>query len=848
MRLELTPEPESSHRRLAHRITRITNRRFTAETQSTQRLRREDLKFEIANLKLQTTLCAPSAPLCVSAVRLLSLCAILLTPCAAAHYTSAQTATRDAVNMSTAASNVVRGRVADANGASIANASVVLRNLATGLERVAQTDADGAFAFAGVRAGDRYRLTASAQGFARASSELTTRDDDILLSLEPAPLVEQVFVVSGSRQEELRESLNTKVDVVTRAQIRDTGYESVGEVLREVPGVLTRRGSETAGEAGASVQGIDSRQVLVLLDGQPLIGARGIKRGVINLDRQSIGRLERIEVVKGASSALYGSDAIGGVINLITREPSHPFEFALTTSGGTRGIFDGRAEAGFARKSLSGFFTLERHKNNGFDLTPTTFDTTGAGFHRTDAYARVRYQFADNFSVTGFANSYWNNARGRSVGEEGAQFNDINDEAQNYGLTADWQLDPRTSLQARGYFARFDEISRGQLAPPRNTILPDGNLFERLGKLDATFTRVIGERQLLQAGGEWWTNRYRGTNRVRDAAQGHRADTRVLWAQDRISLNRFTVTLGARYDNHSIFGSAFSPKAAVNMRLTETLSARASYGRGFRAPDLGQLYFRFLNPTNFYQVIGNPDLEPERANSYQAGGEYTARRGRLRFGFNAFRNDVENLIEAVNLGFIRTQAQLNSIIAQEGIDPLFNPQLNRLLFLYKNIRNVHTQGFEFDGNVALPRGFNAGGAYTYLDARDETANLFLANRHRHQGFTRFGWEDARRGFRTNVRGTFYSSWIATRTTVSGARLDTIAPAFALWDFYAAQRFFRNERSAAEIFFTVDNITNNQDPNTGRLNAQGAPLPLYRAEAGRTFRIGVRYTFGGAGVR
>lgn len=103
-----------------------------------------------------------------------------------------------------------------------------------------------------------------------------------------------------------------------RSRIEETGgHESVGEILREVPGVVTRRGSETAGSAGEQIQGIDSRQVLVLIDGQPIVGARGIKRGgVLNLDRQSTARLDRVEVVQGAASALCGSEALWGVINL----------------------------------------------------------------------------------------------------------------------------------------------------------------------------------------------------------------------------------------------------------------------------------------------------------------------------------------------------------------------------------------------------------------------------------------------------------------------------------------------------------------------------------------------------
>lgn len=733
-------------------------------------------------------------------------------------------------------SYTVRGRVTDERGAAIAGAVITLRNAATGIERVTAANTDGDFSFSGIRAG-RYFAVASASGFARVKKEFDAeRESELAFTLEPSPLTERVTIVSGSRQEELRESLNTKVDVVTRARIRDTGDETVGEVLREVPGVVTRRGSETSGVAGEQVQGIDSRQVLVLRDGQPIIGARGIKSGIINLDRQSVARLEQVEIVKGASSALYGSDAIGGVINLITREPQRPLEFSLTTAGGNFGAFDSRGELGFARERLNGFFTFERHKNNGFDLTPTTFDTTGAGFHRYDAYGKLKYQLTPKFSLTGAINSYWNYERGRVVGEQGAQFNNQDQQSQDYGLTADWQIDARTNLQARGYFARFDEITRGSLAPPKNTILPDGNLYERLGKIDATISRLIGERQFAQFGGEWWTDRYRGINRVRDA-NGERADTRVVWGQDRISLNRVTLTLGARYDNHSIFGSAFSPKVAANVRVNEHLRLRASYGRGFRAPDLGQLYFRFLNPTNFYQVIGNPNLRPEHANSFQVGGEYTARR--VRVGVNLFRNDVANLIDTASLGFITSQAQLDAIIASERIDPLFNPVLNRLLFFYKNIRNAHTQGIELDGEIQLPRGFAVSGAYTYLDARDETVNLPLTNRNRHQGFARLAWAEPRWGVRANLRGTFYSSWIVSRSS-SG---EVIAPRFTLWDVYAAKSLYRNEeRGALEVFAAINNFTDSRDPNAGKPDATNRPLPIYRAEAGRTFRLGLRYTF------
>lgn len=215
----------------------------------------------------------------------------------------------------------VKGTVQDSANLPIAGAVVVLRNRSTGLERLTNTDVEGKFSFGNLNAAG-YEIIATATGFGRRSQAVEINGSEILVMLEPEQFHETVTVISGSRQAELQESLNTAVEVVTRREIDSKGYQTVGEVLKEVPGVQTRLGSDTgtvSGIAGEQIQGVGSRQSLVLLDGFPIIAARGIKSGTINLDRQSTGKIEQVEVVKGAASALYGSDAIGGVVNLISR-------------------------------------------------------------------------------------------------------------------------------------------------------------------------------------------------------------------------------------------------------------------------------------------------------------------------------------------------------------------------------------------------------------------------------------------------------------------------------------------------------------------------------------------------
>lgn len=737
-----------------------------------------------------------------------------------------------------AQSGSLAGVIRDGSGAVIAGGTVIVRQPGTSFERIAESGRDGRFVVRPIPDG-AYEVEVIAPGFAPVS--VTARvpaDQPLALALVPAPVVEAVQVVSASRQQELRETLNTNVAVISRRQIEESGSQTVAELLREVPGVVSRRGSETAGAAGQQIQGIDSRQVLVLVDGQPLAGARGIKRGVINLDRQSVDRLEQVEVVKGASSALYGSDAIGGVINLITREATAPFDTTGELSGGSAGEANAVAAVGVRRDRASALFSVEHHQNDGFDLTPTTFDTTGAPFERLDFLGRGRLRAGDTVSLAAVVTGYDNRTTGRSNGELGAQEDVIDEQTVNLNLQADWLPRTGTAIQARGYLARYDERSTATLAPPVSTVLAPGELRERLYKVDASFSQVLGGRQQLQGGVEFWKDTYSGLNRLRTDA-GEEASIATTWLQHRLTFgSRVTTTAGVRYDQHSEFGGAVSPKLAANARLGGGLSVRASYGRGFRAPDIGQLYYRFLNPSSIYQVVGNPDLQPEYANSLQAGGEYASAGRRVRFGVNLFRNDVRDLIESVSLGFAATPAQVQQIFQREVLDLSFRPVAGRLLLTYKNINDAVTQGVEFDGEWAVVTGLTVAGAYTYLEASDEVTGLALTGRNRHHGHVRATWRHPRAGFTANLRGLFQGEWIAARATVNGQAQDTFAPGYALWDAYASQRVLRG----LHVFAAVDNLADNQDPNVGQVSATGAPLAIYRPEVGRTVRFGLRWSW------
>ncbi len=722
----------------------------------------------------------------------------------------------------------VEGTVFDSSGRVLVGADVFLRDLDSGLEVHRVTDNEGRFQFLAERG--RYQVTAAMSGFDSTTQDLDLDQSgpaDLRLQLSPAALDTQVVVVSGSREQELIENSTTKVDVIPKRLLHDSGYESVRDVLSEEPGIVTRSGA-SGSVSETQIQGIDSRQSLILIDGLPVVGAKGIKRGILNMDRQSIGRLERIEIVKGASSAVYGSDAIGGVINMITREPRYPLEASVTTSGGSLNRFDMRADVGFVKDKWSGFFEAERHKQNPFNLIPSQFGTTGPGFHRYDYLGKLGYEFSDRFKLRATAHAFVNQDKGAYYSESGPTDSITDDTAQHYALSADIGLTPLTRWNLRGFYGKYDESSVLDILPQPGPINSVANLNQRLYRLDSSISHVLGAHQLLQGGVEWTQDEYRGFNRVLGDNDGQGIDMVDLWINDRVSLHeRFILTLGSRFNRHNLYGSHFVPRASGLFRVAGNFRLRGTVGRGFRAPDLGQLYFRFQNPTHHYQIIGNTHLQPERSTTYQAGFDYGA--DTFRFSTNFFRNDIQELIQAEYIGFPTNPAEMQGLLHNYGIATEFSPALFRAFYLYRNLDNIYTSGVESKLELKLTRNLLISAGYTYLDARDKATDAFLSGRHRHHGNFRIFYSSSRLGgWRTNLRGTYFSKW-----PVSGRGGLLIGDAHQIWDWYVAKPIARG----VEMYFVVDNLLDSKDPG---LDANSPSF--LRADPGRLIRVGLRWSF------
>ncbi len=724
----------------------------------------------------------------------------------------------------------LEGEVRDQSGAPMVGTAVLLRDLQTGLETSRRSGPRGEFAFE-LRSG-AYLVSAARNDFATASAEVRVGGEPpapLVLTLSPAALTQSI-VVTGSREDELLEASVAMVAVVSRSQLRDSGYESVAGILSEEPGIVTRTSRSPGSRAGIQIHGIDSRQSLVLIDGFPVVGARGVKSGILNLNRQSTNRLERVEVVKGALSPLYGSDAIGGVVNMITREPRRRFDADVTASAASMGGVDLRADTGFVLGGWSGFLAAERHKRNPYDLTPQDFDTTGPGFRRYDYLAKVSRNFSQRLRLSMLANAFDNREISVFAGRTGAQSTTTDDSASNFGATLNAGISAATSLQVRGYYGKYDERSAVDLLSVPGPFEGKANLNERLYRFAASLSHVLGGRQLLQGGLDWTHDEYRGHNRLLGDNSGQSIRMADAWFQDRIQAHpRLSLTVGGRVTDHSAYGSTVVPRLGLMFRAADRFRLRASLGQGFRAPDLGQLYYRFLTTSGLYQIIGNPSLKPESSTTSQVG--FDSNVGRLNMGVTYFRNDIENLIQTELLGRPRTPEQLRSLLQEHGVQSAFDPGLNRLTYMYRNIDRVYTTGLEGKARLRLAQGLLVSSGYVYLDARDKQTGGFLSQRHKHHGNLRVWWSTERfGGIRTNFRGSYLGKW-----PILGPRATTVLDSYQLWDWYLAKRL----RKGFEIYGAVDNMFDSVDSNLEATNPT-----YYRADPGRTFRVGLRWTFAG----
>ena len=578
----------------------------------------------------------------------------------------------------------------------------------------------GQFTIKEIKPGD-YTIKVSSIGFELYRSKLTISSagiQDLAITLHTEIYEDKPVVVTASRTKKELEDVSVPVTVVDSKEIELTGSLRLSDILNEQIGlnVVSDHGT------GIQVQGFDPEYTLIMIDNQPVIGRTA---GTLNLDRLAVGDVKQIEIVKGPSSALWGSDALAGVINIITEKGSKPFSADVTGQYGSNTSFDGSVNLKFKKNNLNGRFFSNINGSAGYDLNEATVAPTIPEYRNYTFSGGVDYRSSSFLGLS---------VSGRYYKEEQSYDDEITVSGEPAGLSGaefqeDYSISPEVSLslgtrffiEATGFLSAFNSESTLDYKDTGASYFYD------------SFEQTLNKIEFK--GSSFWNDKHTtvlgiGMNREDLTADIYADipyfDSYFSFGQHEWMLSeKLSLTAGFRFDDHSEYDSQFSPKFSGLYRPNDFIHFRASMGGGFKAPDFRQLFLNFTNPVAGYSVFGSStvaegvaqlqadnkirelyydpaDIEEIRAEhsyAYNAGVDlFPVKRVQIRTNF--FRNNVQDLIETQRIA-LKTNGQS--------------------IFGYFNLNKIYTQGLETEIRYkpVFIEGLNIAVGYQFLDAKRE---------------------------------------------------------------------------------------------------------------------------------
>lgn len=533
------------------------------------------------------------------------------------------------------------------------------------------------------------------------------------------------MVVTATRTERHLSNVAVPALIINSKSIQLSGNIRLNEVLQEQTGLFMTSGTGSSAVGGGvfgngiQIQGLSPDYTLLLIDGEPLIGRQG---GVIDLSRFTVGNIRKIEVIKGPSSALYGSEAMGGVINILTEQRRTPY-FNGGLRYGSFGMKDIYSSVNLTGNKSTLYLFANFNGADGYDLNPGTIEKTVDPYQNAAAQVKWTYRFSDRTRLT------WNNRL--FYGHQNSAFA-INSESINIsglGKTLDINVNPtlthifhddlKSSLRLYTSIYRYDQ-NLDVINTSENYYLD--NFQHEYHRIENQTDWNIGSDHALVAGGGYnlqavETMRYRGRKNQHIG---------YFFLQDEWKANQhLTIIPGIRYDANSDYANRLTPKLAVQYRPDPQWNVNFSFGSGFKAPDFRQLYLYYVNvAAQGYRVYGASEfsvdelirqkedgfissilpeaymiteLRPEVSTGLNLGLGYNPKYIPVKADFNFFHNSVEDLINYL---------------------PVAVQQNGTLIFSYLNVRRAFTTGAELNINGKIKNKIDWGIGYQFLVTGD----------------------------------------------------------------------------------------------------------------------------------
>lgn len=620
---------------------------------------------------------------------------------------------------------------------------------------------------------------------------------------QAAPVTElNPLVVTASRSEHSLADAPASVSVITAEQIKVRGAGNLLEALRGVPG-LSLNGRQVGGRKTLSIRGAEDRHTLVLIDGRRIsstddtIGHSDYQYGWVAMEQ-----IERIEVVRGPMSALYGSEAVGGVINIITRKGGQQWHGGASVRGelGEGPAGDGHQMSASASGPLGEWF----------DLALGVEDRRRAPTPRPENKATSDIEGQDRQSGNlrlGFTPSEGQRLQLDMLrSEETRRRHEQNTRlpARPYYLDtydlqrrqdaltwqADWSL-LRSELRYSEAEFEVNNKRSNNIAPTRPQRLEDrvwdGNLAFALGDSHSLTLGAERREEFLENA---------GLTGGSDSAL-HKA----LYVQDEIALaDDWALTLGTRLDHHAIFGSESSPRAYLVWRASPELTIKGGYGEAFRAPTLKQISPNYVGAEGPHTFLGNADIQPETSRSWEIGADW--RDEQSAYTATLFRSEIKDLI-------------YYNLLRRVG---------PRSIYQYDNISEARIDGLEVALRRALGGGFSLASSMTWLDARDRDSDDKLTGRPEFSATPSLAWQQGAWGAELEWQ------YIGQQTLQNAAGQLKRAPAYSLVNLSGSYRVDEHLTLRAGL------------NNAGDLRLEDKSELFGYVEDGRTLWLGLEASF------
>lgn len=477
----------------------------------------------------------------------------------------------------------------------------------------------------------------------------------VTVFLSTTHAAEGEVVVTASRVAETADASLASVTIITREDIERTQPKDMAELLRSVPGVdLARTGGPGSG-ISLFLRGSNSNHTLVLIDG---VRASSASSGAFAWETLAPSQIERVEVVRGPRAALYGSDAIGGVIQIFTRQPQSLTARIEAGSYGTSGVQVGMAAGEKTRLTLA----AEHRSSDGFSATNPRIDTT--------AFCPPFCSFdPDN---DGYESSTVSASLERAVSAQGKLLlrawladseNDFDDGAGNLANTTNrnrvvsMRYDHNVSDDWSAIFS-LGHSSDDQDNQTSNPFSSSSHIETQRLSFDWQNDIAISDKALLTVGLNYYQDDVRNTDTttLTNVYKGD-IDNQAIYVSYQRHLDAHDLNVSIRRDDHSEFGSENTHQIGWGYTFPDDTRITVSYGSAFRAPTLNELF----HPGFGGFFAGNPLLNPETAKSWEIGLRF-APSSKERIAFALYRNNIEDLIayegtnfQAVNIASATTR-------------------------------------------------------------------------------------------------------------------------------------------------------------------------------------------------